>query len=159
MLPTSGLFPAALLGAWRLGRTVVPLNYLLSPEDLAQAAEALPEAQLQLADALTAPWPTGTWVIANPPWCSFSGRQRSTADEPVFELDAKGPALGLQQLPGDAHPNAQPGGTAQAPAAGTLSNVTLQQGEYVEIGDPLLALVTSDQPWVEANLSPPVAWW
>ena len=40
----------------------------------------------------------------------------------------------------------------QAPAAGTLSNVTLQQGEYVEIGDPLLALVTSDQPWVEANL-------
>ncbi len=35
MLPTSGLFPIALLAAWRLGRTVVPLNYLLSKEDLA----------------------------------------------------------------------------------------------------------------------------
>jgi len=39
MLPTSGLFPAALLAAWRLGRTVVPLNYLLSPEDLAFVIE------------------------------------------------------------------------------------------------------------------------
>ncbi|MCE9620097.1 MAG: AMP-binding protein [Planctomycetes bacterium] len=34
MLPTSGLFPAALLGAWMLGKTVVPLNYLLSRDDL-----------------------------------------------------------------------------------------------------------------------------
>ena len=30
MLPTSGLFPAALLGTWLLGRVAVPLNYLLS---------------------------------------------------------------------------------------------------------------------------------
>lgn len=35
MLPTSGLFPAALLAGWMTGRVVVPLNYLLTPEDLA----------------------------------------------------------------------------------------------------------------------------
>jgi long-chain acyl-CoA synthetase len=34
MLPTSGLFPAALLATWMLGRTAVPLNYLLKPEEL-----------------------------------------------------------------------------------------------------------------------------
>ncbi len=34
MLPTSGMFPAALLASWMLGRTVVPLNYLLSRDDL-----------------------------------------------------------------------------------------------------------------------------
>lgn len=34
MLPTSGAFPAALLGTWQAGRTAVPLNYLLSKEDL-----------------------------------------------------------------------------------------------------------------------------
>jgi membrane fusion protein (multidrug efflux system) len=39
-----------------------------------------------------------------------------------------------------------------APVAGILSNVTLQAGEYVEVGDPLLALVTSGHPWVQANL-------
>ena len=39
MLPTSGLFPAALLAGWRLGRTVVPLNYLLSSDDLAFVIE------------------------------------------------------------------------------------------------------------------------
>lgn len=35
MLPTSGLFPMALIAGWMLGRTVVPLNYLLKPEELA----------------------------------------------------------------------------------------------------------------------------
>jgi len=35
MLPTSGLFPAALVAGWSAGRTVVPLNYLLSADDLA----------------------------------------------------------------------------------------------------------------------------
>jgi long-chain acyl-CoA synthetase len=35
MLPTSGLFPLALLGVWRLGRTAVPVNYLLKNEDRA----------------------------------------------------------------------------------------------------------------------------
>jgi len=34
LLPTSGLFPMAALAGWALGRTVVPLNYLLKPEEL-----------------------------------------------------------------------------------------------------------------------------
>jgi len=34
MLPTSGLFPVAAIATWMLGRTVVPLNYLLKPDDL-----------------------------------------------------------------------------------------------------------------------------
>jgi long-chain acyl-CoA synthetase len=34
MLPTSGLFPAAAIAAWTLGRTLVPLNYLMSRSDL-----------------------------------------------------------------------------------------------------------------------------
>ena len=34
MLPTSGLFPMAMIGTWILGRTVVPLNYLLKPNEL-----------------------------------------------------------------------------------------------------------------------------
>lgn len=34
MLPTAGLFPMALMAGWMLGRTVVPLNYLLKGEDL-----------------------------------------------------------------------------------------------------------------------------
>lgn len=34
MLPTSGLFPVAAYASWMLGRTVVPLNYLLKPDDL-----------------------------------------------------------------------------------------------------------------------------
>ncbi|MGA1400878.1 MAG: AMP-binding protein, partial [Phycisphaerales bacterium] len=39
MLPTSGLFPAAALAAWTAGRTLVPLNYLLNPEELAFVIE------------------------------------------------------------------------------------------------------------------------
>ncbi|MEM9110989.1 MAG: AMP-binding protein [Planctomycetota bacterium] len=34
MLPTSGAFPSALLGTWQAGKVAVPLNYLLSKEDL-----------------------------------------------------------------------------------------------------------------------------
>lgn len=34
LLPTSGAFPVCALGAWMLGRTVVPLNYLLTPDEL-----------------------------------------------------------------------------------------------------------------------------
>lgn len=34
MLPTSGLSPVALVATWLLGRTVVPLNYLLKRDDL-----------------------------------------------------------------------------------------------------------------------------
>ena len=35
MLPTSGLFPVAMMAAWMLGRTIVPLNYLLKADELA----------------------------------------------------------------------------------------------------------------------------
>lgn len=34
LLPTSGAFPICALGAWMLGRTIVPLNYLLKPDEL-----------------------------------------------------------------------------------------------------------------------------
>ncbi|MBX3377400.1 MAG: AMP-binding protein [Phycisphaeraceae bacterium] len=34
LLPTGGAFPIAALGAWILGKTVVPLNYLLKREEL-----------------------------------------------------------------------------------------------------------------------------
>ena len=34
LLPTGGLFPAALLATWMTGKVAVPLNYLLSREDL-----------------------------------------------------------------------------------------------------------------------------
>jgi long-chain acyl-CoA synthetase len=35
LMPTSGGFPIAALAVWMLGRTVVPLNYLLKPDELA----------------------------------------------------------------------------------------------------------------------------
>ncbi|MEC9234108.1 MAG: AMP-binding protein, partial [Planctomycetota bacterium] len=38
MLPTSGLFPASLIAVWGEGRTAVPLNYLLSRDDLEYVA-------------------------------------------------------------------------------------------------------------------------
>lgn len=34
LLPTSGAFPIAALAAWMLGKTIVPLNYLLKPGEL-----------------------------------------------------------------------------------------------------------------------------
>lgn len=34
LLPTSGAFPIAMMGAWLAGRVIVPLNYLLKPEEL-----------------------------------------------------------------------------------------------------------------------------
>lgn len=34
LLPTSGAMPMAALASWMLGRTVVPLNYLLKPDEL-----------------------------------------------------------------------------------------------------------------------------
>ena len=39
MLPTSGLSPVALIATWMLGRTAVPLNYLLKGEDLAYVCQ------------------------------------------------------------------------------------------------------------------------
>lgn len=38
MLPTSGLFPATAIAAWTIGRTLVPINYLLSRSDLEYVA-------------------------------------------------------------------------------------------------------------------------
>src|SRR5262245_51469374 len=34
LLPTGGAFPIAALAGWILGKTIVPLNYLLKPEEL-----------------------------------------------------------------------------------------------------------------------------
>ena len=34
LLPTSGAFPISALGAWMAGKTIVPLNYLLKPDEL-----------------------------------------------------------------------------------------------------------------------------
>ncbi|MHC4428124.1 MAG: class I adenylate-forming enzyme family protein, partial [Planctomycetota bacterium] len=39
MLPTSGLFPMTMLGTWLLGRTIVPVNYLLAPDELAYVVD------------------------------------------------------------------------------------------------------------------------
>lgn len=39
LLPTSGVFPIAALGAWMTGRTIVPLNYLLKPDELQYVIE------------------------------------------------------------------------------------------------------------------------
>jgi membrane fusion protein (multidrug efflux system) len=39
-----------------------------------------------------------------------------------------------------------------SPVIGTVTNVALQTGEYVEAGDLLLAIVDGSSPWVEANL-------
>jgi long-chain acyl-CoA synthetase len=50
MLPTSGLFPVALLASWILGRTVVPLNYLLKKEELSFVID---DAELDLVVTVT----------------------------------------------------------------------------------------------------------
>ncbi len=50
MLPTSGLFPMALIATWMLGKTVVPLNYLLKREDLEYVIE---NAELDLVVTAT----------------------------------------------------------------------------------------------------------
>ena len=39
-----------------------------------------------------------------------------------------------------------------APMSGTLSQVELEVGEYVEAGDPVFALVATGAPWIEVNL-------
>lgn len=40
----------------------------------------------------------------------------------------------------------------QAPTSGTVSNMKLQVGEYVEEGDPVFTMIEADPVWVEANL-------
>jgi len=39
-----------------------------------------------------------------------------------------------------------------APMDGTLSQVGLEVGEYIEAGDPVFALVATGAPWIEVNL-------
>ena len=39
-----------------------------------------------------------------------------------------------------------------SPANGTVGRVTLQTGEYVEEGKPLIPIIQSDEKWIEANL-------
>ena len=39
LLPTSGMFPVALLATWMTGRTAVPLNYLLAKEEIRYVIE------------------------------------------------------------------------------------------------------------------------
>jgi len=39
-----------------------------------------------------------------------------------------------------------------APASGTITNMRLQRGEYVEEGRPVFSLITTDNTWIEANL-------
>ncbi len=39
-----------------------------------------------------------------------------------------------------------------APMNGTLSQVLLETGEYIEAGDPVFALVVTGEPWIEVNL-------
>ena len=39
-----------------------------------------------------------------------------------------------------------------APVGGTLSQIGLEAGEYIEAGDPVFALVATGAPWIEVNL-------
>lgn len=50
MLPSSGAFPIALIAGWLLGRTIVPLNFLLKKEDLAYVID---NAELDLVITAT----------------------------------------------------------------------------------------------------------
>ncbi|MEM7229583.1 MAG: AMP-binding protein [Planctomycetota bacterium] len=50
ILPTSGLFPMAMIASWMLGRTIVPINYLLKHDDLAYVVD---DAELDLVVTVT----------------------------------------------------------------------------------------------------------
>src|SRR5262249_46219017 len=50
MLPTAGVFPMALLATWMLGRTALPLNYLLKREELEYVIN---DAELDLVITVT----------------------------------------------------------------------------------------------------------
>jgi len=39
-----------------------------------------------------------------------------------------------------------------SPANGTVGKITLQPGEYVEEGKPVIPIIQSDEQWIEANL-------
>lgn len=42
--------------------------------------------------------------------------------------------------------------TVHAPTSGIVTNMKLQAGEFVEEGKPVFSLISTGQPWVEANL-------
>lgn len=67
LLPTSGLFPIAALGAWIAGRTVVPLNYLLTKDELAYVVSDCQTDTLisvgPMIDHLGAAMPSGKNII------------------------------------------------------------------------------------------------
>lgn len=42
--------------------------------------------------------------------------------------------------------------TVRAPAAGVISNIQLQPGEYVDAGKPVFSLIAADKLWITANL-------
>jgi long-chain acyl-CoA synthetase len=69
MLPTGGAFPMAALAGWMTGKTVVPLNYLLKPEEL---------------DFVVADCETDTVLTAGP-MLEFVGRRPHVAN--IVELD------------------------------------------------------------------------
>jgi long-chain acyl-CoA synthetase len=70
MLPTGGAFPMAALAGWMVGKTVVPLNYLLKPEEL---------------DFVVQDCETDTVLTAGP-MLEFLGGHRPPAEH-VIELD------------------------------------------------------------------------
>jgi len=53
----------------------------LDPELAERARKRIPHAKIVCADALAAEqtWPAETWILANPPWLSFSGRHAGRA--------------------------------------------------------------------------------
>ncbi len=60
------------------------------------------EDHVVAADALDVAWPEGTWIVANPPWVSFSGReaQPRTADERALFRERWSSAAGWPTLQG-----------------------------------------------------------
>lgn len=74
--------PGALLAAARDGIRAGELpadtglaGIELDPALVDRAREFLgPGVDLRQGDALERPWPAGSWILANPPWTSFSGR-------------------------------------------------------------------------------------
>jgi len=75
LLPTSGAFPIAALAGWILGKTVVPINYLLKAEEM----------QYIIADCGT------DTVITAQPMLDFLG---SAADQCLFALQGGGGSPG-----------------------------------------------------------------
>lgn len=90
MLPTSGLFPMSMIAGWRLGRTMVPLNYLLSKDDLAFVID---DAELDTVITVgpmldfTGPLPESVNVLRLDE-LSFKGLPPKSARRPMDSEDA-----------------------------------------------------------------------